>query len=318
MVAGDAVLAERFDPAARAAWDTFVSSARNGVFLFQRDYMDYHADRFHDHSLLFRRAGEVVALLPANQDGDALVSHGGLTFGGIVSSRRMTAALMLDVFAALLAYMRSRGIPRLLYKAVPHIYHEVPAEEDLYALTHAGARLYRRDLSSTIALAHRLPLAKGRRSALNVARRNGVTVQRSADFHAFMTLEAEQLAQRHGVRPVHTGDEMALLAGRFPENIHLYTAEQAGELVGGVIVYESSRVAHAQYIATSERGRSASALDLIMDHLLNEQFAEKQWFDFGISTVDQGRTLNAGLCAHKEAFGARAIVHDFYELDVTV
>ena len=291
------------------------AEARNGVFLFHRDYMEYHADRFVDHSLLFRGAGKLVAVLPASECDGSLVSHGGLTFGGVVSGRRMTTPLMLEVFDALRAYLRERGLARLLYKAVPHIYHDVPAEEDLYALFVAGGRLVRRDVSSTIAMGDRLPVAKGRKSSRGGARRHGTTVERSHDFHGFMRLEAEHLAKRYGVAPVHTGDEMALLAGRFPDAIKLFAARQDAEMVAGVLVYESRQVAHAQYIAASERGKETCALDLVLHHLLAEEFAGKRYFDFGISTEQAGRYLNAGLVGYKESYGARATTYDFYELD---
>ena len=32
-------------------WDHFIATAKNATFLFQRDFMDYHQDRFEDFSL---------------------------------------------------------------------------------------------------------------------------------------------------------------------------------------------------------------------------------------------------------------------------
>jgi hypothetical protein len=55
-----------YKPEFKGLWDAFVSGAKNGVFLFNRDYMDYHSDRFQDYSLLFFRDNCLVALLPAN------------------------------------------------------------------------------------------------------------------------------------------------------------------------------------------------------------------------------------------------------------
>ena len=37
----------------KAEWDAFVKTSKNGTFLFMRDYMEYHNDRFIDYSLLF-------------------------------------------------------------------------------------------------------------------------------------------------------------------------------------------------------------------------------------------------------------------------
>src|SRR5689334_12021295 len=85
---------ERFTVATRSSWDQFVRSSKNGTFLFLRDYMEYHQDRFEDHSLIVRAEGEpgpVIGLLPANRRGGVLESHGGLTYGGVVSGASMTA-----------------------------------------------------------------------------------------------------------------------------------------------------------------------------------------------------------------------------------
>jgi hypothetical protein len=227
----------------------------------------------------------------------------------------MRTETMLELFVRLVEHLRTEGIGRLVYKAVPHIYHPMPAEEDLYALFLLGARLVRRDVSSTIHLQERAPLAKGRKSGLHRAQRK-IEVRRSQDFASFMRIEEAVLLEKYGVRPTHTADELAMLAGRFPENIKLYAAYQGRAMVGGVVVYESSHVAHAQYIATTAAGRLAGALDCIMDELLNTVYTDKRYFDFGISTEDGGRRPNWGLIANKESYGARATVLDFYELDI--
>lgn len=306
---------ERYRAERRAEWNQFVDEAKNGVFLFDRGYMDYHADRFTDHSLMFLDDDRLVALLPASERDDALVSHGGLTYGGVITGRRMTTPVMLAIFDAIRAYLREQRLAGLVYKVVPHIYHDVPAEEDLYALFVHDARLVRRDLSSTILLADRVAVTKGRKSSVGAARKRGLVVGQSDDFHAFMKVEEAHLARRYGVKPVHTGEELTLLAGRFPQAIKLFAASLENELLGGIVVYESRQVAHAQYIAATEAGKQAGALDLVMDHLLTSVYPSKRYFDFGISTERGGRELNTGLVAYKESYGARATVYDVYEID---
>jgi hypothetical protein len=307
-----------YTPASKQAWDGFVATARNAVFLFYRDYMDYHADRFVDHSLLFHDDGRLAALLPAtlHDGGRTLVSHGGLTFGGVVSGPEMTTARTLDLFAHLAGYLRERGIARLLYKAVPHIYHEAPAEDDCYALFRAGAHLYRRDVTSTVALGRKLPFQERRRRGIKKARAAGVVVRHTADLAAFWPILEENLRDRHGVRPVHSLPEIQSLHERFPAQIKLFAAYQGEAMLAGVVVYEHRRVAHAQYISASAESKYLGALDLIFDYLIGEYYRGHDWFDFGISTEEQGKVLNLGLAEQKEGFGARAVVHDFYELDL--
>jgi hypothetical protein len=306
----------RYDAARAREWDEFVSRAKNGHFLFLRGYMDYHADRFPDASLMFYDgAGRLVGLMPATErEGAALASHAGLTFGGVVSGDSMKAALMLELFDAMLTHLSAAGFAQLVYKAIPHIYHRVPAEEDLYALFRAGARLSRRDLSSTVEMGSRLPLSKGRKYSIKLAERSGLTVSESGDFETFMAIEERVLAERHGVRPVHTAAELSVLAGRFPENIKLYAAHREGRMLAGVVVYAAERVAHAQYISATDEGREVGATDLIISALLGDHYASKKFFDFGISTERAGTHLNEGLAENKQGFGARAVVYDFYEL----
>jgi hypothetical protein len=306
-----------YEAADQPAWDELVERSRSAHFLFRRGYMDYHADRFVDHSLLVLDDGRLVAALPANRDGTAVVSHGGLTFGGLITDESTTAGRMLDVFAAVRDHLREAGAEAWLYKPVPHIYHRVPGEEDLFALFRHGARLVRRDVSSAIRLGVRPPYTKGRRAALGSAARAGIEVRRDEDFHAFMELQRDVLQERHGVDPVHTGEELALLAGRFPDSIKLHTARVDGRLVAGVVVYETPMVAHAQYIAASEDGRETHAVDLIVDTLIESYEGHKPWWDFGTSMEDGGRSLNRGLLRNKESYGARTVVYDHYELDLT-
>ncbi len=307
---------ERYKPEHKNLWDDFVRKSKNGVFLFHRDYLEYHADRFIDSSFFFFQDRHLLGLMPANRAGDTVVSHGGLTFGGLVADAGMTTDRMIEVFERLILELRQEGVKRLVYKAVPHMYHSLPAEEDLYALFINNARLIRRDVSSTIAASRRLPLAKNRPNPSTLARTHGLNVEPSHNFLQFMEITEDNLQARHGVSPVHTGAEMQLLAGRFPENIKLFAAERDGEMLGGVIVYESAKVAHVQYIGNTPKGRELGSLDVIMDVLLNVVYREKAYFDFGISTVDEGRSLNLGLIQNKESYGARATVYDSYELDL--
>jgi hypothetical protein len=309
---------ERYEPARhQPLWDDFVRASKNGTFLLLRGYMDYHADRFADHSLLVRDPeGELLAVLPAHADGDRLVSHGGLTYGGFISGPAMKTPLMLGAFEAVARHLRDRGFAAWVYKTVPPIYHRWPAEEDRYALFLAGAALARRDVLAVVGRHDRLPYQQRRERAVRKARQAGLAVGPDTDLAAFWEVLAENLRQRHGAKPLHTLTEIGLLRERFPENIRLFTSRGGADILGGVLIYESARVAHVQYIASSEEGRRLRALDLLFDVLLTGAYADKPYFDFGISNEDGGRRLNRGLIDQKEGFGARAVAHDHYAIEL--
>ena len=307
----------RYSPARHEQWDRFIQGSKNGTFLFLRDYMDYHADRFVDHSLLVYAADQLLAVIPANEDGERFASHAGLTYGGVISDEGMTTTTMMRAFDATLSYLNSAGFRLWHYKTVPHIYHRIPAQEDLYCLFRWGARLVRRDVLSVMSALHRIPLQQRRRRGVSLARKSGLAFSELGDYREFWEVLEDNL-QKHRVLPVHSLSEMALLHSRFPTRIRLFGAVQKGALCAGVVVYESENVAHFQYIASNEEGREVGALDGLLDHLVNEIYLRKPYIDFGISNEAQGRVLNAGLIEHKEGFGARAVVHDFYDLEVPI
>ncbi len=310
----NAVTVSMYSQKDKQNWDSFISSAKNGVFLFNRDYMEYHKDRFYDHSLLFYRNRRLVALLPANLEHHTLYSHGGLTFGGVISGPSMTQQVMLDIFQAIVNHCREQDIAQVVYKAIPYIYHCTPANEDLYALFQYGAKLIGRNSSSTISLVEKRKFNRHRLRAIRIAKENGLDVRRSYDFQEFMGLAHQVIKKRHGVRPAHSATEIELLAERFPENIKLFSSYQGEKMLAGIIVYESKNVAHGQYGANSDEGKSIGAEDLIVDYLVNDYYRDKKYFDFGISTENLGKILNRGLTAYKEGFQASSVVYDFYRL----
>ena len=306
----------RYDATMAARWDEFARQSRNGTLLHQRGYMDYHRDRFNDCSLVAMREGKVCALLPACVDGDTLWSHRGLTYGGwLVPHKHFDATVMLEVMDAACQWMGNHGLHRLVYKPVPHIYHRYPCEEDLYALFRHHAALVETNISTTIDLTCPLPLDRGNKSGANAARKAGIQVGPSEDWHGYWQLLSSLLDERYGTRPVHTLDEMLLLQGRFPEGIKLYTATQQGELLAGVVMYLSTPVAHCQYIGASPQGKDSKALTLLFEYLIAEsQRLGFRYFDFGISNEDHGRYLNEGLVRQKSRLGGRGIAYNTFEI----
>jgi Acetyltransferase (GNAT) domain len=306
----------KYESSYKSRWDDFISKSKNGSFLFYRNYMEYHSDRFVDSSLLFFEEDVLIAVMPANVSGAVLHSHKGLTFGGVISNKQMLIELMLDLFGCLMTYLDQHRITTLVYKAVPHIYHTVPAEEDLYALFRYGAKLIRRDVSSAILLDDPIPFSNAKKSSIKRAKKKGLTIKRTNDFEAFMAIEEEVLRSKYHTKPTHTSSEIASLAQKFPENIKLFAAYKDEMMLAGVIIYDSKSVVHGQYAASSEVGKRMRAADLLSDFLMTEYSIGKKYFDCGRSTEKGGAYLNRALAYHKEGFGARAITYDTYEVDV--
>lgn len=307
----------RYTPDRADEWNHFVAQSKNGTFLFDRHFMDYHADRFTDCSLMVYRQGTLYALLPANIKGDVLVSHGGLTYGGLVTGNRCSAKGVQTSFLAINDFLRSMSVRHVVYKAIPWIYQRQPAEEDLYALTSVcHARMMIRDISSAIISDRRMKFAESRRAGIRKACRQGLTVRESADFAAFWHILDENLRTKYAVRPVHTIAELELLHSRFPKQIRLFMVYDGDQPVGGTLLFFSSQVVHTQYISANAYGKANGAIDLLFDVLINDVCTDCQYVDFGKSTVSDSADLNESLIFQKEGFGARAVCYDTYEYDL--
>ena len=297
-------------------WNDFITNSKNGNFMFNRNYMDYHSDRFVDNSLMFYMDGELVAVLPLSKHGNVLKSHGGLTFGGFVSNIKMKQHKMNDCFKELLNYLQQYHYEKIIYKKMPHIYSNQQSEEDIYSLWVSGANLLKVEPSTTINLQEQLKMPKGRKAQISRARREGVEIEEATDFDRFIELENEVLEMYHSAKAVHTGQELALLNSRFPENIKLFFAKKNDELLAGTLIFINKHIIHTQYMASSEQGRNIGALDLLISTLIDKYKNEKKYFDFGISTEQDGQILNKGLISQKEGFGGRTTVHQTFELKV--
>lgn len=298
-------------------WNSFVSKARNATFLFDRNYMDYHDDRFDDNSFMFYYKGKLKAVLPANVAGDTLYSHQGLTYGGLLLDKKATVEDVLECFDSLNSWLRENGISKVVYKALPWIYQQYPSEEDLYALTwKCKAQLISRDISSSIVIDNKLKFAESRKSGIRKALSLNIEVGESNDVDGFWHILEDNLGNRYNAKPVHTSSEMKLLMSRFPNNIKLYVAKMNGEIVGGTLIYVTPQVVHTQYISASVEGKKHGTLDLLFDYIINKVYANCRYFDFGKSTEQGGAYLNEPLIFQKEGFGGRGVCYDWYQWEL--
>jgi len=306
---------ERYGPECAAEWAAVLHAARNGIFQFERGFIEYHGDRFVDMSAIAYVNERPVAIIPAAFDSQALrvSSHPGLTFGGPVFVRDLRGDVGIEVVDAMLAAFRDWGATSCLMKLLPEAFATYPSAEAAYALWRKGFRLVRRDLSSLLPLVGGLSFNESKRQAIKKARKHGLVVT-AIGTDAFHDLLTQVLLDQHAARPVHSKAELALLLARFPTNILARGAVREGRLLAGTLVFNYGHVWHTQYLASSDEGRALGALDLVMAETLEEaRHAGATLLSFGTSSESSGQVLNKGLLWQKESYGARAIVHDFYE-----
>lgn len=309
-------------------WDQFVGDSKNGTFLFFRNYMDYHRDRFEDHSLIVENdKNQIVAIIPANEilssqsHKRVLFSHQGLTYGGLVLSSKNKVFDVLKIFDIVIDYLRQNHFESWYYKQIPTIYHQIPAQEDEYALWKNNASLEACLISSTIKLNEIFgnTLLEGqRRRGMEHALLQGYQLIETSDIQQFWPIMEQNLMIKYAAKPVHSIHEMELLMSRFPKSIKCYLAVKDGEPQAGAIIYIANKMTvHLQYCHATEQGKKDRVLDFLYISL-TEIFQQQsfQYFDLGTSNEDGGKYLNESLIANKQSFGGRGIAYKTYRIQI--
>lgn len=300
----------------KGIWDAFILKSNQDTFLFFRDFMDYHSDRFQDYSLMIYSNDKLIALLPANKDGNVVYSHQGLSFGGLIYKGNLKTLEYIEIYKAILEFLNENNVSELHLKELPVVYQLNPTNNPLsYMCFKVRAKLHRTDIYSIIDQKFKT-LSSSRKEGLKRGIKHNLRVEEVDDFDLFWnSVLIPNLKSKHGVKPVHSLDEIKLLKSRFPDNIRQFNAYSKNDIVAGVTVFENEQVVHCQYISGTDNRSELGSLDFLHVHLVEEVFAHKSYFSFGTSNTNQGQQINKGLQFWKEGFGARSITQNFYSIE---
>ena len=306
----------KYQPSDYALWNDFISQAKNATFLFHRDFMEYHADRFEDFSLLVFEADRLIAVLPANIKNDEVHSHEGLTYGGLVTDKKNKTVETFAAVDAILEFLKNHQVKWLFLKMLPSFYESGGNQETDYFLYQKGAVLHRKDLNLAMNLKEPLSVSKSKMKHFRKMSLQGLSYVQTTDLASFWNqVLIPCLAERYKANPVHSLQEIEKLHSLFPENIKHFSVFYKDEIVAGITIFETERVVKSQYGATTATGRDFRALDYLFINLFEHyQKQGKSFFDMGTVNQNEGRIVNLGLLNQKEELGCSVYNQDFYKL----
>lgn len=299
-----------------AIWNAFISSAKNATFLFHRDFMEYHSDRFEDYSLLVFDGEKLVSVLPANRVGNTVYSHQGLTYGGFVLNKKSKLNETLEILKSILKFLVENGVEKLFIKEIPSFYCTTFSDEINYLMQICQSKLVMKHNISVILLKQEISFSKSRRECVNRGKKNNLIIKEELNFEVFWNqLLIPNLKEKYNAVPVHTASEIALLQSRFPENIRHFNVYHNNELVCGTTVFLTENVVKPQYISGNDKNNELGSLDFLYDFLIRDIADGKEYFDFGPSHENDGKNIVSSINFWKESFGAKYVVQDFYEVE---
>jgi hypothetical protein len=302
----------------KAIWNAFVKQAKNATFLFDRDFMEYHQDRFDDFSLLIFKKDKLVAVLPANRVGETLFSHQGLTYGGLVLLPNSKLEAVINILRSVLEYLNENGIVKLVLKAIPSIYCDYASDEIDYLAFICQGKVIMKNNIAVIALKNKLLFSKSRRECINRGKKNSLIIKEETCLDTFWNeLLIPNLNEKYASKPVHTIEEIMFLKTKFPENIRHFNVYYGEALVCGTTLFVTAKVAKAQYLAGCDKNNALGSIDFLYDFLIKEVAKDKLFFDFGPSHEDNGLKIVKNINFWKESFGSHSVVQNFYEIETS-
>lgn len=294
-------------------WNQFVASAKNATFLFHRNFMEYHKDRFEDFSLMIFKGPLLIAALPANIKNNEVYSHQGLTYGGLLLNKSIGVAKVETIFKAILVFLKNAEIQFFTLKQLPYLYHKTANFElDALLLNYSDNTILKRAQGFTID--YRLPLTIHKTKQKHYKKNQSLKFKiiTTNDFTSFWnTILIPRLKEKHKATPVHTLEEITSLAHSFPKNIEQYNIYKDQQLLAGITIFKTETVIKSQYGATSAAGEKYRALDFLFIYLIN-LFKEKgyRFFDMGIISG------NYSLLKQKEELGGAQYIQDSYRFKI--
>ena len=296
-------------------WNQFVSEAKNGTFLFHRDFMEYHKDRFEDFSMLvFDSKMNLIAIIPATISKSEVISHQGLTYGGFVMTKNIGGTSFAQVFQRVLTFLQSNGITNFTIKMQPPLYSEIGNLGLDFCLFQKGVTAYRKDMALLIDYSQQHRFHKSKEKHWKKFDDLHLEIKEESSVKVFWEkVLVPRLTEKHQSSPVHTLDEMEKLKVLFPHSIRQFSIYKEETILAGITIFEFENGVKSQYGATTKEGEENRALDFLFMYLIEKFKREgKRFFDMGI--VNDGTSYNEGLLKQKEELGCVIYSQEHYKI----
>ncbi len=299
-------------------WNAFIGQAKNATFLFHRDFMEYHKDRFEDFSLMVFENEKLVAVLPANRAGTSVYSHQGLTYGGLIYTDKLKGLNVATILEAIFYFFKESGLQFFYYKPIPSFYVSKGNAEIDFLLIKKGAFLDRKEMNLAINLTMPLTISKSKLKHFKKIEELDIEWVEELQLESFWELVLEpKLLEKYNAKPVHSLLEISKLKANFPNNIKQFSAYHDGVIIAGITIFETETVVKSQYGATTKKGEELRALDFLFINLIKKYQQEgKLFFDMGIVNEDNEPGYHAGLLKQKEELGCSVYSQDFYKMNL--
>ena len=298
-------------------WNDFITKAKNATFLFHRDFMEYHKDRFDDYSMMVFCNDKLVSVIPASRVEDKVYSHQGLTYGGFVLDEKNDFEEISEIYSVVLNSLVSHKIKEFYIKELPIFYNSLDTTIEKDILASIDALVMKKNTVLGIDFKSDFSISKSKLKRYKNLNDSGLIVKKEDSFDGFWNLVLiPLLEQKYGVAPVHSLAEITYLKSKFEDNIEQYNLCLENEILAGITIFKTSDVIKSQYGAVTEKGKKYRALDYLFIYLIDKFKHSCRFFDMGTVDNDSETGINEGLLKQKKELGCSVYHQNIFQLIV--
>lgn len=313
---------KRYNPNDSQKWDRFVQSSNNGTIFHYRSFLNYHIDReFKDHSFIFEKKGNIIAILSAAEKIDTLKnkilhSHPGATFGGFVYKNLLFEDAN-NIINLLIEYCRNTNYHSIFLVQTPQLYNFTNNETLEYVLQWKGFTVQETYFSSVIDLKPEnevinLVSSRKRRYLKKESTNEKIRFEWNRNLDEFYPILHEN-KNRHRSQPTHSKAELIKLMDLMPEKFHLLMMYRDDKPIGGTFnIIANSQVGIIFYnMINYEFEEFNPASFQILETMKWAKVNNLKYLDFGVSQLPKAKnplSPSPNLIRFKEQFSAKGML----------
>ena len=311
-------------------WDQFVSDSFNGTIFHKQKFLSYHIDRhFENCSLIFKKRGKIIAVLPAaiiNQDNNkTFFSHPGASFGGIVH-QYLSFKDCTQIIDLAEDFCIKNDFNSMFIVQTPTIYNTCEQNEIVdYSLKLKDYNNIENYISNVLLINQDVKkqinqISKNKNRTISyyktLIKKYSLNFKWVDDFKDFYPILIEN-KKKHKARPTHSQLELEKLQKTFPNEVlqlMLYSNEIP---IAGMTTFKANKKgAIIFYSMFDYKYNNMQPIALLMHYII--QWGQKNnltFIDYGISHMPQADnplTPSKSLIKFKEEFGCFGIIRNAY------
>jgi hypothetical protein len=301
------VTIKRYNTSKKKEWDLFIDDNNPFTFLFYRDYMDYHSNRFTDYSLMIFQDATLIALFPANISDETIIySHQGLSYGGLIyDPSKWNGLIEKTIYQGIIDYFKTILISKISIKIPPHFYG-LHMERQINILSAVGADVQKSFLSMAANMEPPLKIHKSKYKRYRKRKqKNEFTIKDDNDFKVFWNqVLTPCLEEKYQSKPVHELDEILELHRCFPKNIVQWNLYFENKIIAGITIFFKNDIIRSQYGATRLGYEAFAPLDYLYIYLFEFYYTKGiKIFDMGSIPPNDDLSYPEGLVNYKKELG---------------